>query len=258
MKLGNGPPTCGSVMGMTLMKTKHCIGGGALTFACLVALNLVSAQTNRIWNSSISSDWSNATNWTPVGVPASNDTINFSKGTINFTGPVTINGQFNWSGGTLSGNPLTIASNGVMNVSGSGSKMLANVLTNAGTVNWVPSGGTFYVQNNNANVRGAIYNLAGALWDLQTDQNISCYYCGAAELFNNAGTLRKSGGTGTTTFLVGFYNSGVVSVLAGTLSLGGGGTVEGTFNLIWSHRLQVDGSQGKFLVSEIEELITCV
>ena len=217
--------------------------------------------------------------------------------------------------------------------------MLANVLTNAGTVNWAPSGGTFYVQNNNANVRGAIYNLAGALWDLQIDQNISCYFCGASELFNNAGTVRKSGGTGTTCLAVGFYNSGVVSVLAGTLSLGGGGTVEGTFNasagifinwsggvfsystvpalngpgkiqmtggsltlasnvipnlgmaggtlslgagfqggtitnltlgdstlngnyavsgtfnLIWSHRLQVDGSQGNFLVSAIEDLI---
>jgi hypothetical protein len=164
------------------------------------------------------------------GVPASNDTINFSNGTINFTGPVTINGQFNWSGGTLSGSPLTIASNAVLNISGSGSRMVANVLTNAGTVNWAPSGGTFYVQNNNANLGGAIYNVAEGLWDLQTDQYLRCYYCGASELFNNAGTVRKSGGTGTTYHGVGFCNSSVVSVLAGTLSLGGGGTVEGTFN----------------------------
>ena len=56
MKLRDGRPTCGNVMGMTLVKTKSCIGGGALAFACLVALNLASAQTNRTWNGSISSD----------------------------------------------------------------------------------------------------------------------------------------------------------------------------------------------------------
>jgi hypothetical protein len=50
--------------------------------------------------------------------------------------------------------------------------------------------------------------------------------------------------TGTTTFLVGFYNSGVVSVLAGTLSLSGGGTVEGTFNA--SAGTAIDWSSGAF------------
>ena len=36
------------------------------------------------WTSSTSSDWFNPTNWSPAGVPGTNDTVNFSGGTINF------------------------------------------------------------------------------------------------------------------------------------------------------------------------------
>ena len=42
--------------------------------------------------------------------------------------------------------------------------------------------------------------------------------------FNNAGTLRKSAGSGTTTFSPRLNNSGLVDANAGTLSLGGGFT----------------------------------
>ena len=61
---------------------------------------LCRAQTNRTWNGSISSDWFNATNWIPAGVPAPDDIVNFTNanGAITLTAPVTINGQFNWSG----------------------------------------------------------------------------------------------------------------------------------------------------------------
>jgi hypothetical protein len=165
MKLGHGPATCKNVMGMTLVKTKSWIGGGALAIACLVALNLASAQTNRTWNGSLSSDWFNANNWTPVGVPASNDTINFSAGTINLSLSVTINGQFNWSGGTLGG---------------------------------------------------------------------------------------------TLSLGAGFQGGTITNLTLGGSTLNGNYAVSGTFNLIWSHRLQGDGSQGKFLISEIEDLIICM
>ena len=39
---------------------------------------------------------------------------------------------------------------------------------------------------------GGVYNLAGALWDIQTNANIYCA-CYGNEFFNNAGTFRKSG-----------------------------------------------------------------
>ena len=41
-------------------------------------------------------DWFNKTNWTPAGVPASTDTINFTSGTIALSNLVTISGSFNW------------------------------------------------------------------------------------------------------------------------------------------------------------------
>ena len=47
---------------------------------------------------------------------------------------------------------------------------------------------------------------------------------GASAHFNNAGTVQKTAGTGTSTIAVQFNNSGTVNVQSGTLSLAGGGT----------------------------------
>jgi hypothetical protein len=99
------------------------------------------------WNGSISTDWFNQTNWIPIGVPASADTINLTNGTtINFAGPVTLNGTFNWSHGTLSGSPLTIAGGGAMNITAG--VALLNVLSNAGTVTVTGNGNVTIYDNN--------------------------------------------------------------------------------------------------------------
>src|SRR6266849_3825818 len=184
---------------------------------------------NFTWTGSVSADWFNTNNWSPVGVPASSDTINFDTGTINLTAPVTINGQFNWSGGTLSGSALTIATNGVMNLSGGNNKFLLNVLTNAGTVTWTSSG-NLYVYNDNSSSRGAIYNLAGGLFDIQNDQSLACA-CYGYEFFRNAGTVRKSAGTGTTTINVPFTNDGTVDVESGILNFSTFSQTSGTLSL---------------------------
>jgi hypothetical protein len=176
------------------------------------------------WNGSVSSDWFNRTNWTPAGVPASTDTINFNSGTINLTNLVTINGSFNWSEGTLSGDPLTIAGGGVLNITGNVS--LDNVLTNAGTVT-MSGAGYLIVYNNNSNDRGGVDNLAGALWDIQTNATITCGICGGDEYFNNAGTFRKSSGPGTAAVSVNFINNATVNALVGTLSFNGNFTTTG-------------------------------
>src|SRR5271154_1237484 len=88
------------------------------------------------WTGSASTDWFNTNNWSPVGLPGSNDTVNFNSGTINLSAPVAINAQFNWAGGSLTGDPLTVTSNGMLNINGSGGKALYNILTNAGAVTW--------------------------------------------------------------------------------------------------------------------------
>ncbi|MGA2659219.1 MAG: hypothetical protein ABSH34_17085, partial [Verrucomicrobiota bacterium] len=125
------------------------------------------------WTGSVSTDWNNPNNWNPVGIPETNDTINFTSGTISLSSPVTINGQFNWSGGTLSGSALTIAANGLLNLGGTADRFLLGVLTNAGTVNWTGTGNLTVYNDNGVNYDGGIYNLPGALFSLQNDQFIN-------------------------------------------------------------------------------------
>jgi hypothetical protein len=105
-------------MSLICLNSKRLLAATMLVLAWFVGSGFALAQTNRTWNGSFSSDWFIATNWIPVGVPASDDIVNFTNGPITLTAPVTINGQLNWSGGMLSGNPLTIASNGLLTLSG--------------------------------------------------------------------------------------------------------------------------------------------
>ena len=122
-------------------------------------------------------------------------TLNWSGGTLSSSSRVTDGGLLNWSGGTLTG-PLSIATNGVVNLTGAGSKYVQDVLTNAGTINYGGTADITLFNNNGVNYSGAIYNLAGALFDFQADRSIGCA-CYGFELFNNAGMVRKSAGTAT-------------------------------------------------------------
>jgi hypothetical protein len=158
-------------------------------------------------------------------VPATNDIINFASGTINLSAPIIIANQFNWSGGTLVGSAVTIATNAALNLSGGNTKALQNVLTNAGTITWTGNGDVA-IYNNGSNLKGAVYNLAGALFDIQNDRSIACA-CYGLEYFNNDGLLRKSLGSGTTAINVLFTNTGVVSVLSDTLTFNSAGSFGG-------------------------------
>ena len=65
----------------------------------------------------------------------------------------------------------------------------------------------------------ATINNSGT-WEVQSDASLTAGCCSPA--FNNTGTFRKVGGTGTTTVAVPFNNSGAVEVQNGTLSFGSG------------------------------------
>jgi hypothetical protein len=138
---------------------------------------------------------------------------NLTVGGMTLSSNNTVTGMLTLGGATLSG-PLTIESGGVLNIA-SNAVYLYNMLTNAGTVLMT---GTGYLDlaNDDANLLGGIYNLAGALWDFQTNANIYSEGYGH-EFFNNAGELRKSGGTGVASIEVPFTNSGTVNALTGTL-----------------------------------------
>ena len=185
------------------------------------------SATPYAWNGSASSDWFNALNWTPNGIPGSTDTVNFTNGIINLTSPVTNNAVFNWAGGTLSGKPLTIGSGGVLNITAAAT--LYNVLTNAGTVTMSGLASLSIYDNNTPTYLGGVDNLAGALWDIQTNASIACGICAGYEYFNNAGTFRRSQGSSTASVGINFTNSGTVTNLVSQLSFNAGGNLMGTY-----------------------------
>jgi hypothetical protein len=64
-------------------------------FSCVLGLLWLStlpaaAQTTRTWTGSVSSDWSNGTNWFPSGVPGSGDTALITSGSVILTNIVLI------------------------------------------------------------------------------------------------------------------------------------------------------------------------
>src|SRR5579862_3983397 len=190
-----------------------------LLFLCVVCLTILpaSAQTTRTWTGSASSDWFNANNWSPPGVPGSNDTINLNGGGITLDAPVTIDGVFNWSAGLLYTNSLTIGSTGVLNITG-GTKNLCTALTNMGTVNWL--GGEISVDSFDfGNPVGPIVNLAGATWNIESDDMIAVSGFNLVNAYVvNAGTILKTAGTGTTTFNVPVFNTGTMTAESGSFS----------------------------------------
>jgi len=151
--------------------------------------------------------------------------FNFNGGTLSGTN--VWQGDLNWSSGNLGGaSALTIATNGVLNITG-GTVYIYSGITNSGTINW--TAGDMEVINSYGNSSlGGINNLAGAVFNAKCDQTIVCA-CYGYEYFVNAGTFRKSSSSGTTSINVAFSNSGSLDVKTGMVSVNGGGSGSGVF-----------------------------
>src|SRR5581483_3010219 len=115
----------------------------------------------------------------------------------------TLSGTVNLLGNLPMGGWLAVATNGVLNINpgnGIGTYVYAP-LTNYGTVNW-QSGNIYLVTCSGA---GPIINEPGAVWNALCDQTVNVYDqgCWDADIyFANAGTLQKSGTSGTTTISI--------------------------------------------------------
>jgi hypothetical protein len=148
-------------------------------------------------------------------------------------GSVVNTGSFRWAGGQIGlAGGLTNNSGDFQIVNGGIKWIRAGVLSNAGTVTQAADQ---YVGMESST---RIENLPGALYEVQGDGDgafaLRSYSSTGPATFNNGGTFRKSGGTGTTTFTeqVNFNNTGTVEVQSGTLSLAGGGSsTDGNFVL---------------------------
>ena len=161
--------------------------------------------------------------------------FNFSSGTFQGSDNFGVTGTVTWAGGTLGGSGtitardlnISLAANAVFNST--------RALTSTGNTTWSGSVG-FNISAAGSNVytnQGAfaINTLAGSSWSGGT--------------FNNAGTLTKSS-TDSNTISAIFNNTGNVSVAAGTLNLGGGGTHTGAFSTSASGLINFSGGTYNF------------
>jgi hypothetical protein len=94
------------------MKTRQTLTLGLIIFSS----HLIAFGTTRYWTGAASSDFYTATNWVPVGVPLSTDTIIITNGTVNISPPFTSSGQITWSSGTVAG--LNLGAGAVLTISG--------------------------------------------------------------------------------------------------------------------------------------------
>jgi len=120
--------------------------------------------------------------------------------------------------GTTAPQPLVAGQ--VLQINSGGNKFFdTSTFTNqAGLVNW--NADTLYMQN------GAVINNQ-SVWDAKGD-NSFVYNGGGVPTFNNSGTFRKSGGSGSTTIgQIGFINSGTIDAQTGTINFSG---ANATFN----------------------------
>ena len=152
-------------------------------------------------------------------------------GSLQVNGVLTINTDMNWTSGSLTGSGITrIAPGATLTISGTNHYLYdAQQLENAGTVLWI--GGDLRLRGTSA-----ITNLAGATFEVQSDASIwddNGSYAGSGLI--NAGTFRKTAGTGTTTIYapILFTNTGKLEVQSGTLFLATG-TTSGDLDFIVS------------------------
>ncbi len=135
-----------------------------------------------------------------------------TSGTLGGTAPIYINSKFVLNGGTVvstdSSATVTIPVGATFYWSGTGT-FQRRTFNNYGTAIWTNPWG---LDNN------AVYNnMAGALTDWTVDGN-SNWFSGTSNNFNNYGTFRKSGGTGTSSFEYYVNNYGLIQAQSGTIN----------------------------------------
>ncbi|MFN9673050.1 MAG: Calx-beta domain-containing protein [Microcystis sp.] len=177
---------------------------------------------------SLSSGTLNLNGTTPSVV---NNSFSQSGGTLSGTGEIIVNNNYNWTSGTQSGSGKTTLK-GTTNISGTNAKSVdTRTIENQGTVTW--TNGDIYLYNGeNCN------NTATGVFDIQGNNGF-IYWSGNQPKLNNAGTLKKTAGTGTTTISTQLNNTGTVQVQTGTLNLTGGGSSSGNWNLSNGATLQL-------------------
>ena len=164
---------------------------------------------------------------TPVALGG---TVDLGNATLGGAGAVTVQDTMNWTWGAMRGTGTTdVAPGATLKVVGNNYTRLARTINIGGTIVQTGLRGPYAAVGESA----AVLNiLAGGTFDARSDASLSTWD-GASGAVNNAGTFKKSAGTGTMTVDShwAFNNSGLVKVESGTLALEGGGTSGGAFQV---------------------------
>jgi len=136
--------------------------------------------------------------------------LHMIRGQLNGIGVVTVSGQFDWTGDSSMGGSGRTVVNGSLAISVDQSKQLLRRLEIAGNAIWTGNA-TISLRDG-----GAIAVLPGGAFDIQGNGTVGYGGFGELGVFDNAGTLRKSG-PGVTRIENGvtFTNTGLIIIDAG-------------------------------------------
>ena len=176
------------------------------------------------------------------GEAVSIPTFNFNNGFVAGSDNITIpgGGAFNWVGGILTNSgTFTVSAGATGSLTTSVAKnFLAGALVDAGTITQTSAAANFTFGG------GTLTIPSGGVYDIQGDVGISV--SGGTNQINNAGTIQKSAGTGTSTIHVPLNNTGVFQAKSGILSETGtiaqyasGSLTGGTWNALTGGKLQL-------------------
>jgi uncharacterized repeat protein (TIGR03803 family) len=172
--------------------------------------------TNSIAGLEIDSTWGGTiTVNSPLSVTGD---FGLESGLFGGKGAVTIGGRLSqWTGGRLIVGAGGFTNTGTLYADTTARSLVlagAGTLTNDGTI--YEAGTNTIMLENGATLR----NAAGATLDLTDNGGVSQSISGT---FTNAGTLEKTGGTGTSTVSSSLVNSGQITVETGTLAVASAG-----------------------------------
>ena len=193
-------------------------------------------SAEKAWIADRIGDWHDPANWSPPGVPDPNDMVRIESGSVRLAQPVIIEGRLDWSGGRIHSGGVDIAPTAELNLLGGADKLLTAVtLNNAGLIRWQDTG-RLIASFTGFGQSVLITNLLGGEWSILTDTNLLFSTPGVGgEFFHiqNAGTLRKTTGPGTTALEgpIQFRNAGLVAVDQGQLRFQQPITSEGRFTV---------------------------
>lgn len=146
------------------------------------------------------------------GIYNTGGSLTVSNLTVSDNSAGLLGSGFYMESGVLAGSgSFHVASNSLA-FDGDGLKTLDGItIVNEDRVLWAGAG-------NIVAINGACFqNQAGAVFDIQNNQNFEDGHVGAAALFENAGTIVKSAGGGTTVVTVALQNTGTIDEQSGKI-----------------------------------------